>query len=491
MDNRKAAKHINFFMLFFFLIRAGQPVMSQISASLFMMPDNFYGQMANPSYMRSDDATTIAVPFLSGFSFGNHGNIKVTDLIVVSETGRPMVHFDRFAQLAKPDNYLGQMLSVPLFYYSFPVEKGIVSFYYSENSSTSVRFKKDAFDFVLNGNTNENYRSFDSREINFFALGYREFTFGYARKLNDNWSVGARAKILFGELLANTDNWNYGLETSDDDGAVRLFSKGEGRLYSPLPLEFTENGQIDGVISRRVLQKYFLNFSNPGLAIDLGFSYFIDEQNTITFAARDLGGIWFRKNAMDVHQEGNHKFLGFDVSGSVGSPDDPGYIDSELSVYYEKVKIRDVFRPFADTARFVQGLVPKTAIHYQHNYSDKLLFGLTNQSAFYPNKFRNILSVSSIQRSSKFSVFENVSLHEFNNITVGAGLQFESDRFQAFVAIDNLLAMYYPANQRTYFLSFGTSFLLNSEKAALFGKRKKVKGRNGKASDELPFYEKK
>ncbi len=491
MVNRKSAQHIVFFMILFFFTKAGHPVVAQISAPLFMIPDNFYSQMANPSYMRSDEATTITLPFLSGFSFGNHGNIKLTDLIVVSESGSPIVRFDRFAQFAKPDNHIGQMLSVPLFYYSFPVEKGSMSFYYSENSSTSVKFKKDAFDFVLNGNQNENYRSFDSREINLFALGYSEFAFGYARKLNDSWSVGARAKILFGEAFASLSNWSYGLETSDDDGEVRLFSEGDGRLYSPLPLVLAERGKIDAVVFRNVLQKYFFNFSNPGLAIDLGASWFIDEQNTITFAARDLGGIWFRKNAMDVYQEGEHKFLGFDISGAVGSPDDPGYIDSELSVYYEKVKIRDVFQPFTDTARFVQGLVPKTALHYQYNYSGKLMFGLTNQSIFAPYKFRNILSASSIQRSSLFSVFENISLHELKNVTIGAGVQFESDNFQAFVAIDNLLAMYYPANQRTYFLSFGTSFLLNSEKAALFGKRKKVNGRNGKTSDELPFYEKK
>lgn len=489
MDNRKAARHIVFFMLLFFLMRATQPVLAQVSAPLFMMPDNFYSQMANPSYMRSDDATTIAFPLLSGFSFGNHGNVKLTDLIVVSEAGRPIVRFDRFAQLARPDNHIGQMLSVPLFYYSLPVEKGTISFYFSENTSTSVKFKKDAFDFVMNGNTNENYRSFDSREINLFVLGYSEFAFGYARKLNDSWSIGARAKILFGEIFANLNNWSYGLETSEDDREVRLYSEGDGRLFSPLPLVLTENRKIDGIVSRNAFQKYFLNFSNPGLAIDFGTSWFIDDQNTITFAARDLGGIWFRKNAMNVHQEGEHKFLGFDVSGAVGSSDDQ--LDSELSVYYEKVKIRDVFQPLTDTARFVQGLVPKTALHYQYNYSDKLMFGLTNQSMFAPHKIRNILSASSIQRSSLFSVFENVSLHELNNVTIGAGLQFESDKFQAFVAIDNLLAMYYPANQRTYFLSFGTSFLLNSEKDVLFGKRKKVKGRNGKTSDELPFYEEK
>lgn len=491
MDNKKAAKHITFFMCFLFFMGAGQPLVAQVSAPLFMMPDNFYGQMANPAYMRNDDATTIAVPLMSGFSFGNHGNVKLTDIIVVSEAGKPIVRFDRFAQLAKPDNHIGQMLSVPLLYYSFPVKNGALSFYYGENSATSAKFKKDAFDFVLHGNSIEGYRSFDTREINFFALGYHEFAFGYARKLNDSWWVGARAKILFGEFLANAENWSYGLETSDDGGEVRLYSEGKGRLYSPLPLVLTDNKKIDGVVSRNVLQKYLLNFSNPGLAIDLGFSYFIDEQNTITFAARDLGGIWFRKNAMDILQEGNHTFLGFDITGAVGSPGDPGYVDSEWSVYYEKVKIRDVFQPTTDTAHFVQGLVPKTALHYQYNYSDKLKFGLTNQSMFTPYKFRNILSVSSIQRSANFSVFENVSLHELNNITIGAGLQFESDKFQAFVAIDNLLAAYHPANQRTYFLSFGTSFLLNSEKAALFGKRKKIKGENGKTSDELPFFEKK
>ncbi|GAB1451964.1 hypothetical protein MASR2M47_20200 [Draconibacterium sp.] len=124
---------------------------AQINGSLFMLPNNFYAQMYNPSYMRDDDATEISFAGFAGLSFINQGSFKISEIITTS-TGSPVIDFDNFYKHVNPDNFIRQDISIPMAFLSLPLKNGRFSFYYKENFSSLLNFKDDVIEFLVNGN---------------------------------------------------------------------------------------------------------------------------------------------------------------------------------------------------------------------------------------------------------------------------------------------------------------------------------------------------
>ncbi|HSM46354.1 MAG TPA: DUF5723 family protein, partial [Draconibacterium sp.] len=197
----------------------------QINGSLFMLPNNFYAQMYNPAYMRTDKAIEISFAGLSGFSLMNHGNFKISDLIT-TPYGSPVIDPVHFYENISKNNYIRQDVSVPMAFISFPLKKGVFSAYYKENVSSALKFKNDVIEFLVNGNTEPEYRNSSTDAISLISAGYREFAVGYTKKMNKKIDAGAHAKLLFGAAFFNADNWNYNIETSSDGRLINFRAAG-------------------------------------------------------------------------------------------------------------------------------------------------------------------------------------------------------------------------------------------------------------------------
>ncbi len=454
---------------------------SQATGSMFMLQDNFQSQMLNPSYMRNDNAVVIAIPGLAGATIGNNGNFKISDLIVKSPSGKMVLDINNFYETGNSISTLKDWISIPLVFVGIPTDNGRISFYLKDQVQSALSFNISAMEFLDNGNVSSSYKSYNTDNINYSGIEYRELAVGYAQNLNEKVNVGVRGKLLFGIIYAEMENWNYGINTSESGDAVELTSSGSGRISLPLPLELNVENRILRVIGDNALGKYLGFFHNPGLAIDLGATIHLNERSWLSASANNLGAIWFRPNAMNIKQDASYTFRGFDISNSIDSKIGLGYIDPFNLILETKDSIRNVYRPVADTARFVQGLVPQTSFHYQYYFSDLFAGGLSNQTAFYKNSMLNIFTVSALQKKGNLSVFENVNLYGFNSITVGGGFQWEGKSWQVFAVTDNLFAVYHPAKNKSFSMSVGISILLNN------ATEKKIS--KGKFSPYLPFFD--
>jgi hypothetical protein len=198
-----------------------------------------------------------------------------------------------------------------------------------------------------------------------------------------------------------------------------------------------------------------------------------------------LGGIWYRHNTNNMYQNVNDDFEGFDLISAVRYPEEQGYSDPAKLVALAKDNIRLVYHPVLVETAFIFKLPPKTVFHYQYLYSNKHSFGITNQSALQRNNFMNVLTLTAMQSRANLSVFENLNLHGASDISLGGGIQYEGNFIQAFLATDNVIAFYHPANNKTFSITAGICLLLNHKKDS---KPKSMKGRKGKISPELPYY---
>jgi hypothetical protein len=482
-------KNIETGILIFLSVLLSGNINGQINGSLFMLPNNFYAQMYNPAYMRTDQAIEISIAGLSGFSFMNHGNFKISDLIT-TPNGSPVIDPVHFYENIGKNNNFRQDVTVPVAFFSFPLKKGVFNAYYKENASSALKFKKDVIEFLVNGNTEPDYRNFSTDAINVITAGYREIAVGYTKKMNKKLDAGVHTKLLFGAAYINADNWNYKIETSVDGSLINFKTNGNGFLALPLPVILSNDSTIFSIESEGAFSKYMRAYQNPGFAVDLGINYRINKKNSFSASLRDLGMIFFKNNSMILSQDERYNYMGFDLVNAIRYPEEPGYIKPLDLINSVKDSIRYVWHPKVVKSGFVSALATKTVVHYQHQYSENLMFGVTNQSAFQKNNFQNILTFTAMQSWPNFSVFENLNLHGASNVSIGGGFQYEGDFFQAFLATDNIIAFYHPANNKTFSVTAGVCILLNHQKFRDPEKQKNKgnKNRKGKISPDLPYY---
>lgn len=484
MENLKpkfSFRKILFLSLILNLAFSGK-IVAQSPGSMYMLRDNFHSNILNPAYSRNDDAIVISVPILAGVTIGNSGSFKISDLILEDNSGQMVIDIDHFLNHSNNQNVsLTDWSSIPLLYVSMPFREGRLSFYLKEQIQSSLHFDLHALEFFNNGNVPVGFKNFNSENISYSGMGYRELSIGYSKKVNEKLDIGIRAKILFGAVYANVENWKYGIYTAENDETVRLTNEGTGKLSVPYELILDDKNRVKEVNSENVLKEYIGTLQNPGIGLDLGAIYTLNEKSWISASINDLGAIWYRDNAFNIEQNTSYTFTGFDLSNAIESS--PGYNNHSYLNYLIKDSIRKVYRPKVEETNFVQTFVPKLALHYQYELNESFSFGATNQTAFYKNGLLNIFTISAMQKKGSISVFENVNAYGFNSFTVGAGVQYEGQFGQIFAVADNLLAVYHPAKNESYSISLGMSFLLN--------KPKKSKNSKGNFSPYLPFYDNK
>ncbi len=485
----------NIFILFLLLtLLFGGKIFAQGTGALLMLKDNFHSNLLNPSYSRNDKAIIIALPGLAGASVGNSGNFKLTELVVKDNNGKMVMDLENFIyNSANKKVSLFDWSAVPLIYISVPFREGRFTLYLKEQVQSALNFDLKALEFFANGNVPVDFKSYNSDNINYTGIGYRELALGYSKPFNDRLDIGIRGKILFGSLYANVSNWSYGIYTAENDESVRLVNKGKGKLSVPIELILDDKLRIKDANTENALQKYIGTLQNPGIGLDFGATYQLDEKSWLSASLNDLGMIWFRDKAYKIEQNASYNYSGFDISNSIDSKRGENYINPGNLNFEIRDSIRHVFKPKVDSASFVQPFVPKLALHYNYNINEVFSFGASNQTSFYKNAVLNIFTVSALQKKGGFSVFENISAFGFNSLTFGAGLQYEGQYGQIFAVADNLYSVYYPAKNESYSFTFGMCLLLNKPKK---NKSKKDKSNNfkrsgGETSPYLPFYEKK
>jgi hypothetical protein len=454
---------IKIILLFLSLLIIRQSL-AQISGSQFMLPNNFYAQMYNPAYMRSDKAIEISIAGLGGFSFMNQGSFRISDLIT-TPSGKPVIDPVNFYNTIPKNNYFRQSLSVPMAFISVPLQKGVFSLYYKENVSSVLKFKKDVFEYLVHGNIEPEYERFNTDALQVVSSGYREFALGYAKKVNSKLDFGIHAKVLFGAAFFNAEDWNFGIETAPDGRFVNLTSGGTGNLMIPMQVRLRSDSTILSFEGEKVFSEYMKSYNNPGFAFDLGIAYQIDEKNKISASLRDLGLIFYKDKSMTLEATGKYEYIGFDLINAIRWPEraSEGYVDPVRLINLVKDSLRTIWQPKVIEESFAFGLGPKIMIHYQHDYSDFISFGVTNQSTIQKRSFQNNLSLSVLQKWEYLSVFESINLHGHSDVSVGVGLQYEAQFAQFFLATDNLIAFYHPANNKTFSVNAGICVLLNNK----------------------------
>lgn len=475
----------------------GGEIYAQASGSFFMLPENFNSQMLNPSYMRTDDATVFTVVGFGGATIGNSSNFNLSDILYKTDEGAIGFDFDKLYS-GKDSKYLiNNWSTVPAIFIDIPYANGRLSFSYREKIESSLSFSLTRKNFEKDVNSPATFKSYYSDNIKLSGIGYHDIAVGYATQITENISVGVRGRILFGAVLSEIDDWNYGIDYTEKGDQIELRHKGTGKIELPVTFYLNEDDRVLAVNSEHIIRNYFGNFHNPGIGIDLGATVKLTEKSWMSVSATDIGVIWFRHNAMDIQQDTSfvfetyediHDYIGFDDNGEA-------YVDPYELIVQTKDEHSYLYQPLVDTIKAGQGLFPKIALHFQHDLYSNLSFSFTNQSAFYKQSFLNILTFSTLQKAGDFTFFENINMYGTNSFTFGAGMQWEGRYVQMFAVTDNVEAVFSTTHNKSFSMSVGIAFLLNKpnepkpeRKKSPKGSSSKRKKSRGRVSPYLPFY---
>lgn len=212
---------------------------------------------------------------------GNY-NMTLTDWVYKSPTGKAVTALHPAEKEAW--NKLPNMLTldanatINLFSLGWQVrERGFFHMNISERLISTISVPKSIF----NGTVNQNIMLKEDFNI-MSSSAYAEIAFGYSHYINEQWSVGAKAKLLLGHgyLDANVNNFEFHSTTEE----VSL--KANGVLRHAGVAKDLINGNFD-----TDWWSYLLDPSGYGAAIDLGVTYKPIEMVQVNAAITDLGFI--------------------------------------------------------------------------------------------------------------------------------------------------------------------------------------------------------
>jgi len=263
------------------------------------------------------------IPVLGSFNVGTSSNVLgINDIVDVLDSGEDIFLNDDLYSRLKSDNRLNVNLKTDVLSFGWYSGKGFWNVNVGLRADVGASIPQSMFEYLRRVNNTEDINGSFSN-MNFNLNAYAEIGLGYSRQITEKLSVGGRVKVLLGIARAEmaVDNFDIYVDDALTNGdytelnpyqtygsatvnaRVSTTMKGGG-------LSFDETtGQIDG---------FDIDGSNFGIAgagfgIDLGASYKVWDNLTVSAAVLDLGFIKWKEGETTVAAPANGSF---EVTGS-------------------------------------------------------------------------------------------------------------------------------------------------------------------------------
>ena len=236
--------------------------------------------------------------------------ITVTPLYPSDDPNNPAKYRTAFLNQLRSMLYFNGDVTLGLLNFGFRVKDfGYVTVGLNERIELGMTAPKSMFNFLMGGGMTELEGGMNTIGLSGIGGGgtaYTEIALGYSHKLNEQWTVGGKLKILLGQgylgmtsknfnINASTEAWNIkgnlNMEASGPFNAAYLAQYVQGKNAMEVYDAFYNGSfKTDSLINTRNIPA-LLKPSGGGAALDLGFTYKPIENLQITAALTDLGFI--------------------------------------------------------------------------------------------------------------------------------------------------------------------------------------------------------
>ena len=231
----------------------------------------------------------------------------------------PNADKQKFLKQLRSMTYANGNLTVGLINMGFRIkENGYLTIGINERIEIGETTPKSFFDFTLGGGmkdlTGTNVLALSGLGIG--ANAYTEISGGYSHKLNDQWTIGGKLKVLLGQayvglnskqlnMYANTEVWKFGgtmrLDVAGPVNTEYLSEYVDGKTGKEIYDAITGEGGKEKIdFNKLVDTKNLAKMAVPsgyGAALDFGFTWKPIEQLQVSAALTDLGFIYWSKSS--------------------------------------------------------------------------------------------------------------------------------------------------------------------------------------------------
>ncbi|MDY2778865.1 MAG: DUF5723 family protein [Alloprevotella sp.] len=309
---KKTYRHLAATLL---LATAVAPAAAQEFRTAAFMQTNNYRHQINPAML---DEAYVGMPFFGQINVGATGNFGLKNFVYKLD-GNPRYDLTTFmSPTVSAGEFLGDLhdknradvyVNYNLFSVGFKAFKGINLVELNLRSNTNVSLPYELFEFMKTTGAKETYHL---QDIGVRSQNYLELALGHSHRINDQWTVGAKLKFLFGGAYADFSADQLDVTMNGDQwrivGDARLKA---AVLSSEFDYEDPSKNAPDG--RRRVKGIDDVSFGLPGfgMGVDLGATFKVTKDLTLSAAINDLGFINWSK-VKNASSRGDYTFDGFE-----------------------------------------------------------------------------------------------------------------------------------------------------------------------------------
>jgi hypothetical protein len=387
-------------------------------------------------------------------------SLTMSDIIFTNESGQtitalhPSVKGDLWKKLPKMLTIDADIHTNILSFGWRVHDKGYAHFNISERIAFGAGIPKTIF-----GNTEKiDLANINLTLSNASASVYTDISFGYSHNINDQWTVGAKLKLLLGQTYARGIFDQLSLTSSPEIASLI----GEGRLQMAGIVEDIVIGGINDSNSKKNILSY-IKPAGYGGAVDLGVTYKPITNLQITAAVSDLGIIhWNNSSAASLRIDttftgfGDFVYEDYVHNGSFQTNSFVNDIKDNLSQYRNILHITDI------TAQsFNQVLNAHLNVGIDANFwKNRIGVGIYSHTRFHNKSVSEELTLGAAFRP--FNWFHLATSYSFMNgkwSNIGAAISIATyDIFMLTIAADYVPLSYaYLPSVDKYILPYKTS----------------------------------
>lgn len=374
-------KNLNKYLAVAVMVGAATGVSAQALNSGYFLDGYLFKHQLNPA-LESDKAY-FSIPVLGNINIGTRGNIGLGNFLYPTANGglttfmNSSISAEEFLNGLSTNNKLAMNLDMSILSAGFRAWGGFNTIDIGLRSHTALNIPKDMLEFMKVGQSGPT-TVYDMGDMGMSSANYVEVALGHSRQITDKLRVGAKVKFLLGGMYADMSLKNTHVTLSENEWIVS--ANGEMNIAAK---GMTVPEKDGGLVDFDNIEYDSPGLSGFGLGIDLGATYEVIDNLTVSAAIKDLGFIGWSNNTYASTNNEAWRFDGFEnLTFSDDKEEDK--LENQLDA------LGDEFEDYANLHRRSTGEKLSKALaatlvvgaEYALPMYDKLSFGLLSTTRF-------------------------------------------------------------------------------------------------------------
>ena len=289
-------------------------VAQESRTSYFMETSSFRHQM-NPALLDAPYKSFM----LGNINVGATGNVGLGNFIYKTEGNskydyttflNPSISASTFLGDMEDKNRMDLYVNYNIFSCAFKAFGGMNLVELNMRSNTHLTLPYEFFEFAKTAGAKQNYHLED---IGMRTTNYAELAFGHARNINDKLRIGAKMKVLVGAAYADFSVDQMDITMSGDEWRINAQTQVEASILdSKLEFEPAHKNSADGRRRLKGIDETAFGLPGLGVAVDLGATYKLTDDLTLSAGITDLGFMNWKKTHK-ASSKGDYTFDGFET----------------------------------------------------------------------------------------------------------------------------------------------------------------------------------